>query len=214
MHAFTIGQAHFSASMSRLLKGDWPRAQLLVERAIAVFRTGNVVLLLPVAIASSAWALAQLGQGNEALERHRDCEQLLKRHGRMGLVGLSGWAYHALGRASLQIGRLDEARRLANRAIEVSSAHPGFAALAMHLLGEIAMHPDRLDAKNAKIHHRNALALAEPRGMHPLIAHCRRGLGRAYQQTGQRRQASEHLATATRMYRDMDMRFWLDKGFE
>jgi len=32
------------------------------------------------------------------------------------------------------------------------------------------------------------------------------------QRTGNRQQAREHLTTATTMYRDMDMRFWLDKA--
>ena len=56
------------------------------------------------------------------------------------------------------------------------------------------------------------LALAEPRGMRPLIAHCHLGLGKLYRRTGQREQAQEHLTTATTMYREMDMRFWLEKA--
>jgi hypothetical protein len=30
--------------------------------------------------------------------------------------------------------------------------------------------------------------------------------------TGKREQAQEHLATATAMYREMDMRFWLEQA--
>jgi hypothetical protein len=56
------------------------------------------------------------------------------------------------------------------------------------------------------------LALAEPRGMRPLIAHCYLGLGKLYGRTGQRDQAREHLATATTMYREMDMGFWLEQA--
>jgi hypothetical protein len=55
--------------------------------------------------------------------------------------------------------------------------------------------------------------LAEPRGMRPLVAHCHHlGLGKLSRRTGKREQAQEHLTTATTMYREMDMRFWLERA--
>jgi len=57
-----------------------------------------------------------------------------------------------------------------------------------------------------------AMALAEELGMRPLVAHCHLGLGKLYRRTGKREQAQEHLTTATTMYREMDMRFWLEKA--
>ncbi len=80
----------------------------------------------------------------------------------------------------------------------------------MHLLGDIATHPERFDAESGEAHYRNALALAEPRGMRPLVAHCHLGLGKLYRRTGKRQEAQEHFANATSMYREMDMRFWLE----
>ena len=49
-------------------------------------------------------------------------------------------------------------------------------------------------------------------GMRPLVAHCHLGLGKLYRRTGKREQAQEHLTTATTMYREMDMRFWLEQA--
>jgi len=43
-------------------------------------------------------------------------------------------------------------------------------------------------------------------------AHCHLGLGKLCRRTDKRERAQEHLATATTMYRDMDMRFWLEKA--
>jgi hypothetical protein len=57
-----------------------------------------------------------------------------------------------------------------------------------------------------------ALALAEPRGMRPLIAHCHLGLGKLYRRTGKREQVHEHLTTAATMYRETDMTYWLEKA--
>ena len=48
--------------------------------------------------------------------------------------------------------------------------------------------------------------------MRPLVAHCHLGLGKLYRRTGKREQAYEHLSTATRIYREMDMRFWLEQA--
>ena len=43
-------------------------------------------------------------------------------------------------------------------------------------------------------------------------SHCHLGLGKLCRRTGKREQAQDHLRTATTMYRDMDMRFWLEKA--
>jgi hypothetical protein len=46
-------------------------------------------------------------------------------------------------------------------------------------------------------------------GMRPLAAHCHLGLGTLYRRTAYRVKGEEHLANATTMYREMDMRFYL-----
>ena len=49
-------------------------------------------------------------------------------------------------------------------------------------------------------------------GLHSLIAHCHLGLGQLYRRTGNREQAQEHLTTATTMYREMGMTYWLEQA--
>ena len=85
-------------------------------------------------------------------------------------------------------------------------------AYALHLRGDMATHTDSFDAETGEAHYRQALALAEPRGMRPLIAHCHLGLGKLYQRTGNHEQARKHLTIATSMYREMDMRFYLEQA--
>jgi hypothetical protein len=48
--------------------------------------------------------------------------------------------------------------------------------------------------------------------MRPLVAHCRLSLGALYRRTGDQAKAEEHLTTATTMYREMGMTFWLEKA--
>ena len=100
---------------------------------------------------------------------------------------------------------------LAESAIKYSPSRPGPAAHALHLLGDIATHPDGFDAESGEAYYREALALAGPLGMRPLVAHCHFGVGKLYRRTGKREQAREHLATAATMYREMDMRFWSEQ---
>ena len=47
--------------------------------------------------------------------------------------------------------------------------------------------------------------------MHDLSVHRRLGLGKLYRRTGKREPAREHLTTATTMYREMGMTYWLEK---
>ena len=48
--------------------------------------------------------------------------------------------------------------------------------------------------------------------MRPLVAHCHLGLGKLYWRTGKLDQARGYLATATTMYREMGMTYWLEKA--
>ena len=208
-NGFTIGWAHLMAGSVHLRRGDWAQARHHFERAVAVCRAKRSFLLLPLAVAPSAWVLAHLGETNEALNRLREGEQLVERHATTGSVGVLGSLYAPLGRAALLLGRLDDAWRLGARAVEACPRQPGSAAEALHLLGDVAAHPDRLDAERCETQYRQTLALAESLGMRPLVAHCHFGLGQIYLRTSRRDQARDHLTTATTMYREMDMPFWL-----
>jgi tetratricopeptide (TPR) repeat protein len=119
-----------------------------------------------------------------------------------------------LSEAYLLAGRMDEGVALAERALAFSREHNerGHEAWALRLLGEIVSHHDRPDVATAETHYGAAMALASELGMRPLLAPCHVGLGKLYRRTGQREQAQEHLTTATRMCREMDMRFWLEQA--
>jgi tetratricopeptide (TPR) repeat protein len=119
-----------------------------------------------------------------------------------------GW----LGRAAFLLGRLDDAHRLGNLALENSPRHAGFQAHALHLLGDVAAHPDMFDAERSLTHYGKSLVLAEQRGMRPRVAHCHMGLGKLHHRLGQQERANEHLATATIQYREMDMRSYLEEA--
>jgi class 3 adenylate cyclase/tetratricopeptide (TPR) repeat protein len=213
-HAHTIGFAQFAGCMLHLLKGQWTEAHLSIEQWITTCLRVQTPSLLPWAVASSSWSLARVGDAGLAFNRVREAEELLERQAAREIGQHRSWAYTALGHACLLLGRVDEARRLGQRSIDFSQRQPGFAAHALHLLGDIHSHPDRFNAEAGTAYYRKALTLAELHGMRPLIAHCHRGLANVYLRIGNRETAREHLNAATAMYAGMGMDFWLQQARE
>jgi tetratricopeptide (TPR) repeat protein len=114
----------------------------------------------------------------------------------------------------LLAGRRDEALAVARDALDRTRRFKqrGFEVRALRLLAEIAAHDDPPDIEPTADHYRQAAALADELGMRPLVAHCHLGLGKLYRRTGNRAQAQEHLSTATTMYREMGMTYWLEQA--
>jgi hypothetical protein len=116
-----------------------------------------------------------------------------------------------LSQGYLHAGRIQDATDQAGRALAYSRVHreQGHEAWVFRLLGEIAARHDPPDVTHAETHYQQALTHAAALGMRPLQAHCHRGLGTLYNQTGQSEQARAELSTAIDMYREMGMTFWL-----
>jgi len=145
--------AYSATATLHLLKGDWGYALPLIETAISTQQLN--LAITPINL--SAWVLAQLGEASKAKHRLRKGEQFVEDLLAKGASVYSAWEYHALGRAYLLRGLLDDARRNADRAVESSSSQPGFAAYALHLIGDIATHPDQSDPKSGETYYRQAL---------------------------------------------------------
>lgn len=211
-HSRTIGLAQLSEAQRLLAMGDWAHAGPIIEQSIEAFRRSDNFLTLTHAVAMSAWIFAQLGRTSEATHSIQEGERLLEQQTADGTIAQYGMDYVKLGRAVLQMDRLDDAKKFADCAQKLTPSHPGPAAHVQNLLGDIAIRRDRFDAQTGEIHYRKALALAEPRGMRPVVAHCHLGLGRLYRRVAEQEQADEHFTIATTLYREMDMTFWLEQA--
>jgi tetratricopeptide (TPR) repeat protein len=110
--------------------------------------------------------------------------------------------------------RSEEAGALAAEALSLARMREtrGQEVYALRLLAELGAHGDPPEIEAAEARYREALTLATDLGMRPLIAHCHLGLGQLSQRTDKPAGAHEHLATATTMYREMGMGFWLEKA--
>jgi hypothetical protein len=115
--------------------------------------------------------------------------------------------------AWVRAGRLDDATTAATRALSLARARGqrGDEATVLSVLARVALAASPPDRESAERRYAEALEHGVRVGMRPLVAHCHLGLGKLYRRTDKREQAHEHLTTAMTMYREMDMRFWLDK---
>ncbi len=191
----------------RVHKGDLHRAIPPLERGVQVY--GRVAVFL--AFTTSCLGLAY------ALSRRTAEGLLLLEQAVEQAASWLAWQSPAvinLGQGYLLAGRLEDAARLAESALELTRQRKerGLEARALWLLGEIASHQDRREVEKGEAHYRQAMTLATELGMRPLVAHCHLGLGKLHWRTGKREQAQEYLTPATTLYHEMGMNFWLEQA--
>jgi tetratricopeptide (TPR) repeat protein len=118
--------------------------------------------------------------------------------------------------AHLRSGKFAKAVVAAERAAQMSFEYRqnAYHARALWMLGEVSAHSAHLNPEAAEARYRESIHSATELSMRPLIAHCHLGLGKLYRHTGKRQEAQEHLITATTMYREMGMTYWLEKAEE
>src|SRR5262245_25374370 len=208
---YSLVRAYVCLGMLCTRKGDLDRSISLLERALDVSRTWSVMDWAADAKAHLAHAYQLAGRLDQALPL---LEQAVVETETTGNQVGHLWYLTWLSEGYLEAGRLAQARERAQRAVDVSRKIKarGAEAQALHSLATAASHQDPLNAETAECHYREAMAHASELGMRPLVAHCHLGLGKLYRRTGKRERAQEHLTTATTMYREMGMTYWLEKA--
>jgi tetratricopeptide (TPR) repeat protein len=202
--AFTcrvVGTAH-------ALRGDLARALPLLTRSLDLGRAVGARFILPATAAQLGLALAQE-------ERTADAGKLLDE----AVDEAPGdyepvWTKVVAAAGYQRAGRLQRAAEVTESALAqaLERGEAGTAAWASHVLGDTAAASNPQETVMAEHHYRAALAGAESLGLRPLVAHCHLGLGTLYRRTGDGAKAEEHLTTASAMYREMAMPFWLEKA--
>jgi tetratricopeptide (TPR) repeat protein len=199
------------AGLASLRHGDLSNAVPMLERGLHLCQSAQLPLFFPRLASALGLAYAQSGRLAEGLPL---LEQAVEQSATMQIVlQHTLWLIH-LGEGHLLAGRLDKAARGAIGALELARAHRerGHQAYVLRLLGEIAARGEPSQIEPAETHYREAVALAEELGMRPLVAHCHLGLGQLSRRTGKRKQAHDHLTTATTLYREMGMQLWLERA--
>ena len=206
-HPFTLYFGLSDLGRAHLRRGDLSRATRVLERGLDLCRTWQFVVGTSIVAATLGATYALASRADEALPLVAGAvEEFHRRQNHTWPAFILQFA----GRTYLSAGRIDEAANHAREALALTRRLGARAseAHALCLAGDVALTGG---AEDAEAHYREALVLAGDLGMRPLVAHCHLGLGKFYRRVGKREHAREHLTTATRMYREMDMRFWLDQ---
>jgi tetratricopeptide (TPR) repeat protein len=192
------------------LQGDLPQALTLGQRAISICRELNISFLLVSLLGIVRHAQVRSGRLDEALLGLREGLAIQEAMGYRStmsvIVSMLAEAYLAAGQLS---AASDQARRALALARECGERFQ--EARGLWILGQIHAHPDHPDLEAAEQACRQSLVLANALDMRPLVAECHLALGKLSCRTGNRQQAEEHLATATTMFREMGMTYWLEK---
>ena len=208
---YTLVAAYCGIGLLYLRQGELLQAVPQLERALSLCQETDIALAFPTVAALLGAAYAQLGRSEEAL---RLLEQGVAQAAAKNILVYRALGLVHLGEAYLLAGRLQEASEAAQRALDVCQAHQeqGHQAWLLWLLGEIAARREPLEAARAEMAYRQAGALAEARGMRPLLAHCHLGLGTLYRRLGDTAHADAELTTARALLRSMTMTRWLPRA--
>jgi DNA-binding SARP family transcriptional activator/lipopolysaccharide biosynthesis regulator YciM len=205
-HNHALALTGYTRGRIALGKGDAQIAIPALERSVTLSGDGQYTITFPV-VASC------LGSAYLLESRVDDALQILHKAVRLALP-IHASCSLALAEACLHAGRTDEARELTQRTLATTLriGERGTHARSLWLLGEIAARAEPADLQEAANHYREALLLAAELGMRPLVAHCHLALAKLHRCMDQRDPVEDHLTTAVTMYREMDMRYWLNRA--
>ena len=198
-HPYSRIHAYFGVGGVYLTQGDVAKAIDALERSLGLYQRWEFPLVF-------RWIAVQLGYAYTLAGRVTAALPLLEHAVQQGTALRSSshprWVAW-LSEAYLVAGRWEDARRVAGQAFELARRYKerGHEAYAFWLLGEMAVQHTPSETEQAAAHYQQALALADALGMRPLQAHCHRGLGTLYGQTGRVEQARAELSTAIDLYR-------------
>jgi len=207
-HPVTLYWGLLALGYAHLRRGDLPRATRVLERTLDLCRTWQIIAAIPITAATLGAVYALAGRADDALPLVEGAVEQF----RTSQISRPQWFIPlCAGMTYLSAGRMDEAAIHAQEALALTRRLKARAAEAYALCfaGDVA---SAGGAEDAPGYYREALALAGELGMRPLVAHCHFGLGALHRRTGEREQAQEHLTTATTMYREMGMTYWLEKA--
>jgi len=206
-HAYTTVYAWLNIGHFHARRGRTESAIPVLERAIELCRAAEVRRQVVPCASVLCFSYATVGMRSEA-------RALIDRT----IADVSGgWGATAtwlpwLAEAAMLVGQYVDALQIAQRTLSISiERHErGSEALAKRLLGDLEVRSVVPDLAAAGRHYDEALGLAEELGLRPLQAHCHLGNARLHKLAGDDERARASHVQAMTMFREMDMRLWLD----
>ena len=188
-----------------LRRGEFANAVPVLESGFRLCEENYLPIAFPWIAASFAYASGLAGRVAEARAL---LQRAIERAAAMRVLVNQSQRIAWLGELTLLDGCHDEAIRLGQDALELARAHKerGHEAWALRLLGQAHATRGVSGARHAEGYYRQALEIADERGMRPLQAKCHLGLGRALKVLDGQVQPDSHLMRADEIFRQIGMR--------
>ena len=202
-HAYSRAMIYAIAGQLLMERGELDNAAEVLDRMLALCREEEVWAMYPVIAARIVSVHARRGRADQAIA--------ILDHALQPSVYRKGatytWLYLflAAGEAYLSAGRLEDARAYADQAEALArrNSEQAHLAAALKLCGDV-MAATNGDAHEAVIEtYREAIALAEPRGMRPLLARIHFSLGAFLAERHFASEAAHHLTVAAELCREL-----------
>jgi len=206
-HAVSLLHINCSLGVLFLIRGEFDKAVIVLERAMEICQRKQIPVYVPLVAPRLGCAYVHSGRVSDGLPFLEQGVDNSAAAGRVGFLSLhTAW----LAEGYLLSGRIEEAQRLAQHAYELSVQHKerGHGALALKLLGEIALQRDGADYSAAESYNRQVLTLSSEMGMRPLEAHARLALGNIFRAMGSINQAQTEISAASDLYDSLEMKSW------
>jgi tetratricopeptide (TPR) repeat protein len=211
-HAPSLALASALLGYVLIQRGEVEAALPVLEQGLAIGEENGFMHAIVANALYLAYGLARLGQQELGLTRLARAIRAAEPTG----YDITPWTKYGIVTAStyLAADRLTDATAETAQGLALVTERNarGHRAPLLRLHAELLAREDLRHGADAVRHFEEALSLAAELGMRPELAHCHFGLGKLYRRSGKRQQAQEHLTTATTMYREMGMRFWLEQA--
>jgi tetratricopeptide (TPR) repeat protein len=203
-HLTSLTVANRYLGYVHVLHGQIAESVPVLERALTIASEQELFHATIFSSCYLAYARVLLGHRPQALE-------LLERALKMSAAVITPrWHYYAATAAAayLAAGCPEEARAIihAGQAEGTERRAQGYRPTWLRLEAQ-ALSGESATISAERL--REALALADALGLRPEAAQCHAELAKLYRRVGKRIESDAHITTATTMYREMGMTYWL-----
>ncbi|MGO9932378.1 MAG: ATP-binding protein [Steroidobacteraceae bacterium] len=209
-HPQTVVAGLVAVGAFHVRRGEVGYAMGPFERARDICQRHDIPMWKPVVSSFLGYLLALSARFTEAESIFREAleQAALMRNGIFHSQTIM-W----LGEARLLMGAVEEASELANDALRSTRERheAGLEAWALRLAAEVTTQHEAVDVPGAEELYRQAMRKADDLGLRPLAARCHLGLGSLYRRAGKDQHARRHLEPAAALFREMQMRLWIDR---
>lgn len=206
-HPFNLAHIFYDLGYVYELEGKLGAATDALEQAYNYVEEWKLTYLSPFILGFLGHVYAVSGRPDEGLAY---LERAQAAYDRIGLGLFRSLVGVQRGEATMLAGDLIEARAVTEMATTLADNRneQGHRAYGLRVLGDIAADREVFDAIVAEQNYRDALGIAQSKGMRPLEAQCLSRLGALYRLRDEPGKAEAHLAEADALAKSIGIELW------